>query len=155
MTKNAYFFVIRYNCDSLPPIEFVMNNEKAICLQEMGITRWVLRKPALFNRSQKTKEMNISHYALIVLDSSTDLENPLLNNILNAFKFLPDSVYYMSQAEFDDYHGELPEYVWSMLGAVSIPEGHKLLSSSSLAELEKNPQQKRALWKQFCAFNEL
>ena len=133
---------------------FIMNKQQAMFLQEIGITRWMLRKPALFNQLQKTKEMDISGYALLVLDSTADLENPLLNNILRAFKFPPDNVYYMSQAEFDDYHGELPEFVWSMLEKVSIPDRHKLLSSSSLTELEKDPQQKRALWKQFCAFNE-
>lgn len=130
-----------------------MKHQKAVYLQEMGITRWQVRKPDLFSNFLSTKATDLSRYSLLVLSSDTEFSHPLMSKILTAFKFSIEDVYHCSMSEFEDLQGPLPEYIWSTLGPVKQPQGHKLLTSPPLSQLENNPEQKRVLWKQFCAFN--
>ena len=130
-----------------------MKHQQAVYLQEMGITRWQVRKPDLFSNFQAGRATDLSHYSLLVLSSDVEFSHPLMNKILKAFKFSIEDVYHCSMAEFEDLQGPLPEYIWSTLGPVEQPLGHKLLTSPPLSQLENNPEQKRVLWKQFCAFN--
>lgn len=130
-----------------------MKHQQAVYLQEMGITRWQVRKPCLFNHLDNSKAADLSGYKLLVLSSEAEFLHPLMAQILKAFNFTDEQVYRCSMAEFEDMQGQLPEYIWSTLGKINQPHGHKLLTSPSLSQLENNAQQKRALWKQFCAFN--
>lgn len=130
-----------------------MQHQQAVYLQEMGITRWQVRKPNLFSHSDATEQLDLSRYSLLVLCSEADFSHPLMAKILNAFHFSADSVYHCSMAQFEDQQGALPEYIWSTFGAINQPFGHKLLTSPPISQLENNPKEKKALWKQFCAFN--
>ena len=129
-----------------------MIEKKALYLQEMGIARWQVRKPELFSHLQKKQETDLSTYSLLVLGAELELSNPLMINILKAFKFSVEDVYYCSTREFENYQGTLPEYIWSMAGKFEL-SGHKLLTSPPLSMLANNPKEKKALWEQFCAFN--
>lgn len=130
-----------------------MKHQQAVYLQEMGITRWQLRKPELFSNFQDADGVDLSRYSLLLLSSEAEFSHPLLSNIVKAFKFSMDDVYHCSMAEFENMQGPLPEYIWSTMGPINQPFGHKLLTSPPLSQLENNPQEKRALWEQFCAFN--
>jgi len=130
-----------------------MKHQQAVYLQEMGITRWQVRKPELFSCLQATENLDLSRYSLLVLSTEDEFSHPLMSNILKAFKFSADKVYYCSMAEFENLQGPLPEYIWSMMGPINPPFGHNLLTSPPLSQLENNPKEKRALWEQFCAFN--
>ncbi|MCG6200186.1 DNA polymerase III subunit psi [Psychromonas antarctica] len=130
-----------------------MKHQQAVYLQEMGITRWQVRKPTLFSHLSVTVPVDLSHYSLLVLSSEADFSHPLMKKILKAFNFPVDAVYNCSVAEFENLQGPLPEYIWSTFGEISEPVGHKLLTSPPVAELENSPPQKKALWEQFCAFN--
>lgn len=131
-----------------------MKHQQAVYLQEMGITRWQVRKPELFSHVQRTESVDLSRYSLLVLSTDEEFAHPLMNNILKAFKFSKDEVYCCSMAAFENHQGPLPEYIWSMMGPVNQRSGHKLLTSPPLSQLENNPKEKRALWEQFCAFNQ-
>ncbi|MFT6984311.1 MAG: DNA polymerase-3 subunit psi [Psychromonas sp.] len=130
-----------------------MKHQQAVYLQEMGITRWQVRKPNLFSPSDDTEQADLSRYSLLVLCSEDDFSHPLMAKILNAFNFSADAVYHCSMAQFEDQQGSLPEYIWSTFGPINQPFGHKLLTSPPISQLENNPKEKKALWKQFCAFN--
>ena len=130
-----------------------MKHQQAVCLQEIGITRWQVRKPELFNSPVVAKSIDLSKYSLLVLCSDAEFEHPLMSNILNAFKFSIEQVYHFSMEEFENHQGALPEYIWSMMGPVNQLAGHKLLTSPSTSKLENCPNDKRILWEQFCAFN--
>lgn len=130
-----------------------MKHQQAVYLQEMGITRWQVRKPDLFSQSDAAESVDLSRYSLLVLCSEADFAHPLMAKILSAFNFPADAVYHCSMAQFENQQGVLPEYIWSTFGPVNQPFGHKLLTSPPLPELENDPQEKKALWKQFCAFN--
>ncbi|WP_028863541.1 DNA polymerase III subunit psi [Psychromonas aquimarina] len=130
-----------------------MKHQQAVYLQEMGITRWQIRKPDLFPRSKNADPVDLSRYSLLVICSDEDFQHPLMEKILTAFKFKTDDVYHCSMSEFEDQQGDLPEYIWTTVGEINQPHGHKLLTSPSLLRLADNPEDKKALWKQFCAFN--
>ncbi len=130
-----------------------MKHQQAVYLQEMGITRWQVRKPGLFGNFREKEAVDLSRYSLLVLSSEAEFSNPLMSKILKAFKFAVDDVYNCSMAEFEDLQGPLPEYIWSTIGPINQPFGHKLLTSPPLSQLENNPKEKKALWEQFCAFN--
>ena len=130
-----------------------MKHQQSVYLQEMGITRWQVRKPELFNSIGVTDSKDLSRYSLLVVSSETEFSHPLMAKILQAFKFSAEQVYYCSMTEFENLQCPLPEYIWSTLGDINQPVGHKLLTSPSLSILENNPKEKKALWEQFCAFN--
>ena len=131
-----------------------MKHQQAVYLQEMGITRWQVRKPELFSNFQRAEHVDFSRYSLLVLSNEHEFSHPLMSNILKAFKFSVDQVYHCSMAEFENQQGALPEYIWSMMGPINQPFSHKVLTSPPLSQLENNPKEKKALWEQFCAFNQ-
>jgi DNA polymerase-3 subunit psi len=131
-----------------------MKHQQTVYLQEMGITRWLVRKPELFNNGQHNEILNLGQYDLLVICSDNDFVNPLMDKILQAFKFTTDKVFHCTLTDFENYRGELPEYIWSTVGNIEQVIGHKLLNSVSVSELESDPEEKRALWEQFCAFNQ-
>jgi len=130
-----------------------MKHQQAVYLQEMGITRWQVRKPNLFGQSNAAESVDLSRYSLLLLCSEADFSHPLTVKILTAFNFSADAVYHCSLDQFENQQGALPEYIWSTFGPVNQPFGHKLLTSLPISKLENNPKEKKALWKQFCAFN--
>ncbi|WP_354623651.1 DNA polymerase III subunit psi [Psychromonas sp. MME2] len=129
-----------------------MQHQKAVYLQEMGITRWQVRKPELFACEAGKKNVDLSRYALLILIEEAEFAHPLMGNILKAFQFSPEQVYHCSMAEFEAQQGVLPEYIWSTLGKINQPYGHKVLNSVPVSQLANNPHHKKSLWKQFCAF---
>jgi DNA polymerase III subunit psi len=131
-----------------------MKHQQALYLQEMGITRWQVRKPDLFPLSVNLCALDLSHYKLLLVASEADFAHPLMVNILNAFNLKLSDVYCCSMDQFENQQGQLPEIIWSTLGKVDQPHGHKLLTSSTIAQLANDGNAKKALWKQFCAFNQ-
>lgn len=125
-----------------------MQHQKAIYLQEMGITRWQLRKPQLFPQYQPL--FDISHAPLLVICSESDTKHPLMNKILNAFAVDQTQVEYLTMQAFEDHQGTLPNIIWSTVGNISELNGHQILTSPNLDMLSNNHQEKKSLWKQFC-----
>lgn len=129
-----------------------MLHQKAFYLQEMGITRWQVRKPALFYKTENNVVVDLSHYDLLLLCSHEAFSHPLTAKILNAFNISQDKVYHCSMNEFENQQGTLPAMIWSTLGPINQPYGHQLLTSPSIDILAENPHEKKVLWEQFCAF---
>lgn len=48
-----------------------------------------------------------------------------MTKILSAFNFSADAVYHCLMDQFEDQQGFLPEYIWSTLGPINQPFGHK------------------------------
>lgn len=129
----------------------VMLHQKAFYLQEMGITRWQVRKPALFCTNENNSTVDLSRYDLLLLCSPEAFLHPLTSKILSAFNLHIDKVYHCSMDEFENHQGSLPLMIWSTLGPINQPYGHQLLTSPSIEILAENPDEKKALWEQFCA----
>ncbi|WP_372881218.1 DNA polymerase III subunit psi [Psychromonas sp.] len=131
-----------------------MKHQQAVYLQEMGITRWQVRKPELFLHAPNAGGVDLSHYSLLLIACENDFSHPLLANILTAFHFKPSDVYCCSMARFENQQGPLPDFIWSTLGKIDQPRGHKLITSPAITSLVDDAQAKKALWRQFCALNQ-
>jgi len=131
-----------------------MKHQQALYLQEMGITRWQVRKPDLFPLSVNLGAIDLSHYKLLLVASTADFAHPLMVNILNAFNLKLSEVYCCSMEQFENQQGQLPALIWSTLGEINQPYGHKLLTSVTIAQLANDANAKKALWKQFSALNQ-
>ncbi len=131
-----------------------MKHQQAVFLQEMGITHWQVRKPALFKTDQALKQLNLSACKLLIVCTEEDQKHELMAAIINAFQIKSDQVVYCSLAQFENQQGNLPTLIWSTLGEVASSPSHQLLHSPSLAELATNAAAKKVLWKQFCAYQQ-
>ncbi|MGB5447280.1 MAG: DNA polymerase III subunit psi [Psychromonas sp.] len=129
-----------------------MKHQQALYLQEMGITRWQVRKPELF--PSDASGIDLSHYSLLLITSEEEFDHPLLLSILKAFHLKLTDIYCCSMAQFENQQGQLPEFIWSTLGKVDHPHGHKLITSPAIGKLVNDADAKKALWQQFCKFNQ-
>lgn len=130
-----------------------MKHQQAVYLQEMGITHWQVRKPELFPCALNAGVIDLSHYSLLLIAAQEEFDHPLLLNILKALHFKLTDVYCCSMAQFENQQGHLPTFIWSTLGNINQPHGHRLLTSPAIAKLANDGNAKKILWQQFCAFN--
>jgi DNA polymerase-3 subunit psi len=131
-----------------------MKHQQAVFLQEMGITHWQVRKPALFKTKEIIKPLNLSVCKLLVVCSEEDKKHRLMPAIIRAFNIEPDSVVYCSVAQFENQQGPLPPFIWSTLGHITAPVSEQMLHSPSLMQLAELGPAKKALWEQFCAYHQ-
>ncbi|MDN2663366.1 DNA polymerase III subunit psi [Psychromonas sp. 14N.309.X.WAT.B.A12] len=131
-----------------------MKHQQAVFLQEMGITHWQVRKPALFKAEEVHKQLNLSQCELLVVCTKEDKQHPLMQAILNAFEIDKDKVTHCSLAQFENQQGELPTLIWSTIGKLEVAPAHQLLHSPALAILAEQRHAKQTLWKQFCAYRQ-
>jgi len=131
-----------------------MKHQQAVFLQEMGITHWQVRKPALFKTEEMLKQLNLSACKLLVVCTEQDKKHQLMSSIIDAFAIDNDTVVYCSLAQFENQQGALPELIWSTLGIIEVAATHQLLHSPSLATLATSGSAKKSLWKQYCALQQ-
>jgi DNA polymerase-3 subunit psi len=128
-----------------------MLHQKAFYLQEMGITRWQVRKPALFAHGSGFPLLDLSECHLLFIGAEGEFEHPLTVAILKAFKIKKSDVCCCSLEQFENQQGNLPSIIWSTLGKIKQVSGHDLLTSPSITTLMHQPKAKKQLWEQFCA----
>jgi len=130
-----------------------MLHQKALYLQEMGITHWQIRKPALFTNGSGFPMLDLSDCKMLFIGVEGEFNHPLTLAIINAFSLKPDDVCRCSIEQFENQQGNLPDLIWSTVGEVNQPAGHTLLTSPMIAELAVQPLAKKHLWEQFCALS--
>ncbi|MCP4325953.1 MAG: DNA polymerase III subunit psi [Psychromonas sp.] len=128
-----------------------MLHQKSLYLQEMGITHWQVRKPALFTYGCGFPMLELSAYKLLIICSEQEFHHPLTAAVFMAFNLKKSDVCYCSLDQFENQQGELPEIIWSTIGEVKDLTGHTLLTSPTISELALQPLAKKQLWEQFCA----
>ena len=64
-----------------------MLHQKALYLQEMGITHWQVRKPGLFTKGSGFPMLDLSNCKLLFICAEGEFEHPLTGAILKAFQF--------------------------------------------------------------------
>jgi DNA polymerase-3 subunit psi len=128
-----------------------MQHQKALYLQEMGISHWQVRKPALFTKGSGFPMLDLSACKLLLVSTKEEFNHPLTAAILTAFNIKLEDVCNCSMEQFENQQGNLPDIVWSTVGEISEPHDHALLNSPPIAELAQQPQAKKRLWEQFCA----
>ena len=128
-----------------------MLHQKAFYLQEMGITHWQVRKPALFSQGAGFPLLDLSECKLLFVCKEGEFEDPLTVAILKAFHIKKSHVCCCTLEQFENQQGNLPDIIWSTLGKIKQVRGHDLLTSPSIATLKQQPKAKKQLWEQFCA----
>ncbi|AGH80298.1 putative DNA polymerase III, psi subunit [Psychromonas sp. CNPT3] len=128
-----------------------MQHKKALYLQEMGITRWLLRNGQGFTYLQTKLPLVLSTCQLLIICAEQDRVAPLLMNILKAFNIKAEQVYYCTMSEFLQLKADLPALIWSTLGAIDENiTGSHVLTSPPLSQLCLDANKKKQLWKQYC-----
>lgn len=127
-----------------------MLHQKALYLQEMGITHWQVRKPALFTQGSGFPMLDLSSCKLLLICAEGEFEHPLTDAILTAFNMKSADVCWCTMEQFENQQGNLPKIIWSTLGSINQTAGHDLLTSPAIADLALQPQAKKQLWEQFC-----
>jgi len=133
--------------------ESIMLHQKALYLQEMGISRWQVRKPALFAQGSGFPMLDLSVCKLLFISAPGECDHPLTSAILNAFNVKATDVCCCTMEQFENQQGNLPKIIWSTLGSINQPHGHTLLTSPAIADLALQPKAKKQLWEQFCALS--
>lgn len=128
-----------------------MLHQKSLYLQEMGITHWQVRKPALFTHGSGFPMLDLSQYKLLFICADDEFNHPLTAAVFMAFNLKESDVCCCSLEQFENQQGDLPAMIWSTLGAIKEVAGHTLLTSPAITELAEQPLAKRQLWEQFCA----
>lgn len=128
-----------------------MLHQKALYLQEMGITHWQVRKPALFAQGSGFPMLDLSDCQLLFICAEREFEHPLTLAIFKAFNIKEQEVCCCTLEQFENQQGSLPAIIWSTLGPINPLSGHTLLTSPSIMDLTQQPHAKKQLWEQFCA----
>lgn len=130
-----------------------MLHQKALYLQEMGITHWQVRRPSLFTKGSGFPMLNLSECKLLFVCAEGEFDLPLTKAILAAFKIKEGDVCHCSMEQFENQQGDLPDIIWSTLGEIAHPSEHALLVTPAMRDLAKQPTAKKQLWEQFCALH--
>ncbi|WP_312951653.1 DNA polymerase III subunit psi [Superficieibacter sp.] len=119
-------------------------------LQQLGITRWSLRRPGALQG-----EIAITlppHVRLVMIGNDLPaLTDPFIGDILRALTLTPDQVLQLTP----DRVAMLPQdsrcNSWRLATDEPVTLDGAQVATSSLADLRSNPTARAALWQQICA----
>ncbi|MCG8708684.1 DNA polymerase III subunit psi [Brenneria sp. 4F2] len=126
-----------------------MTSRRDQLLQQLGITQWTLRRPAVL---QGEIAVSLPAQARLIIVSAEPLaaDEPLLADVLRSLALTPDQAYSLTPQQIEMLPAKSRCHSWRL--GIDEPlalEGVQL-TSPVLAELYHNPGAKRALWQQIC-----
>lgn len=119
-------------------------------LQQLGITQWVLRRPAVL-QGEVAVTLPGNTRLVIVAAQLPALDAPFIDDVLRSLSLRADQVMSLTpdRVAMLPAGSECP--TWWLGDAPSSPALSGVqLCSPSLDELYQNPQARQALWKQIC-----
>lgn len=126
-----------------------MESRRDWLLQQMGITQWTLRKPAVL-QGEVAVSLPDHTQLLIVADVPPASDDPLISDVLRTLALTTQQVYHLTPEQVT----MLPEGTQCNTWRLGINEPLAVegtqLSSPALSELYQNAGAKRALWQQIC-----
>lgn len=118
-------------------------------LQQMGITQWTLRKPAVL-QGEVAVSLPEDTRLLIVADVPPAEDDPLVNDVLRSLALAAQQVYRLTPEQVTMLQEGTHCTTWRLgIDAPLAVEGTQL-SSPALSELYQDAGAKRALWQQIC-----
>ncbi|MGV8925893.1 MAG: DNA polymerase III subunit psi [Ewingella sp.] len=118
-------------------------------LQQMGITQWTLRKPAVL-QGEVAVSLPDNTRLLIVADVPPAGDDPLITDVLRSLALAAQQVYHLTPEQVTMLPGGTQCNIWRLgINEPLAVEGTQL-SSPALSELYQNAGAKRALWQQIC-----
>ena len=127
-----------------------MTSRREWQLQQLGITRWSLRRPGALQG-----EIAISlpgHIRLVmVAEELPSLTEPLISDILRALAVTPDQVLQLTPERVAMLPQDSRCNSWRLGTEASLPLAGAQVSTPAFDELQTSAPARRALWQHICA----
>ncbi|MEH2920474.1 DNA polymerase III subunit psi [Samsonia erythrinae] len=126
-----------------------MESRRDRLLQQLGITQWTLRRPAVLQGEIAVSLPAQTRLVIVSTEPLTD-DDPLLADVLHSLAISPAQAYRLTpqQAEMLPDSARCPSWRLGMTAPIAL-QGIQL-TSPHLSELYQNAAAKRALWQQIC-----
>lgn len=128
-----------------------MASRRDLLLQQLGITQWTLRRPAVL-QGEIAIRLPDDTRLLIVADPLPEQDDPLLCDVLRCLGLNPHQAYALTP----DQVAMLPEETqcnsWRLGISEPLAVAGAQLHSPELAGLYQDAGAKRALWQQICHY---
>jgi DNA polymerase-3 subunit psi len=118
-------------------------------LTQLGITQWVLRRPAVL-QGEVALSIAENIRLLIVAARLPDVAEPLIQDVLRCLGLDDEQVSFLTPEQTVMLPASTACHCWRLGIASPVALQGVQLSSPSLAELYQNAGAKRALWQQIC-----
>lgn len=126
-----------------------MASRRDLLLQQLGITQWTLRRPAVL-QGEIAIHLPEDTRLLIVADQLPERDDPLLCDVLRSLGLTPSQAYTLTPEQV----AMLPEKTqcnsWRLGISEPLAFAGAQLHSPALAGLYQDASAKRALWQQIC-----
>ncbi|MBW7981558.1 DNA polymerase III subunit psi [Enterobacillus tribolii] len=126
-----------------------MASRRDILLQQMGITQWVLGRPAVLQG-----EVAISvpaHVRLLIVSAQpVSADDVMVGDVLSALRLERAAAMLLTPEQYAMLPPEAAHDAWLLGEEITPGAGKGILQTPALQALYDNPGAKRALWRQIC-----
>ncbi|MFO6297574.1 DNA polymerase III subunit psi [Rahnella selenatireducens] len=126
-----------------------MASRRDTLLQQLGITQWTLRRPAVL-QGEVAVSLPADTKLLIVADVPPAEDDPLVRDVLRSLALAEPQVYRLTPEQVTMLPEETRCNIWRLGLSEPLTLAGTQLSSPALAELYQDASAKRALWQQIC-----
>lgn len=126
-----------------------MASRRDTLLQQLGITQWTLRRPAVL-QGEVAVSLPADTKLLIVADVPPAEDDPLVTDVLRSLALSSQQVYRLTPEQVAMLPEDTRCNVWQLGLSEPLTLAGPQLSSPALAELYQDAGAKRALWQQIC-----
>lgn len=126
-----------------------MASRRDTLLQQLGITQWTLRRPAVL-QGEVAVSLPADTKLLIVADVPPAEDDPLVRDVLLSLALTGEQVYRLTPEQVTMLPEDTRCNVWRLGLSEPLMLAGTQLSSPALAELYQDAGAKRALWQQIC-----
>ncbi|AHG22882.1 DNA polymerase III subunit psi [Chania multitudinisentens RB-25] len=122
-------------------------------LQQLGITQWILRRPAVL-RGEIAVSLPPDVRLLVIAQVLPDRHDPLFCDVLHSLGLTPGQTYGLTPDQVVMLPADTACNSWRLGIAEPLALAGAQLYSPALAELSQDASAKRALWQQICHYYE-
>lgn len=126
-----------------------MASRRDTLLQQLGITQWTLRRPAVL-QGEVAVSLPAETKLLIVADVPPAEDDPLVRDVLRSLALAEPQVYRLTPEQVTMLPEDTRCNIWRLGLSEPLTLAGTQLSSPALAELYHDASAKRALWQQIC-----
>lgn len=152
--RNDIRFVSMYQ-NKAPPINRIieksMTSRRDWFLQQLGITQWKLRRPAIL-QGEAAMPIPSNIRLLIVAQSPPQHQDPLFCDLLLSLHLTPEQTYSLTPNQLAVIPKDRQYHYWYLGNHEPLTDAQVHLQSPVLNELYQDGHAKRALWQQICQY---
>ena len=126
-----------------------MASRRDTLLQQLGITQWTLRRPAVL-QGEVAVSLPAETKLLIVAAVPPAEDDPLVSDVLRSLTLKESEVYRLTPEQVTMLPEDTRCNIWRLGVSEPLTLTGPQLSTPALAELYQDAGAKRALWQQIC-----